>query len=1697
MNPCLRALASEWSALLAASVAGILGESLVNEKDSPAATAISQGLQMLSEYGKDGVGRMLKSYQTIIFEVSRDPEFPLLFAELFKFTAALFSNATRKRTKVRSLHTDQIVKGEELSEVASLSCEILEFLARALDRGTRPTSIDSDTMCAIFAFLEQDQPNRVRAAAGGIVGSLSTSASVCDDMCKIMWARFGRLKKDSDFRNFAAWVDGVVGLQVTLDDPAMAKVALSFLQKFCDNGKKIERGVLRMKFLDAIGEMVTRLNGSATAGQNPEYSRVLNEMWAMVDKWAKREKHAEFCLKFLLVMLATGSASFFVTGHGKAFCEQLMKYTKGGSCELGILKLVAEFVRVIPAEVVKNDFAEFEKTVKLWVLPIFLSDSEDGKKRLKFSAPEQIEVATRMLAEVGLKHMPFFIEVGNAVFVDPNQKVLRLVCLQALNKIAASNEEALRKHSSDVVKWLEPVWLKQVVNGPQEFDQAAFLFPVVELEDPDTEASIAQVLFDEAKSTHAHASLCKFIEKKVNMKQHAILPIGFMLTLLDKIGGSSIDVILKNMALLLGITDSFKRALARCEDACSLIMDSKSMLTYVDWCNFRKAVDTECLPLLLWPCDDVRRFVSDFLLMFSDGTYRDLDKTCLPADKFTLTDWCNVMPKDTDVFENIPLLLEASPAAGKFNFEIMCDFINAGHELEPAFLQRIFVFLGATATSDSEKLEQYFETLFQSMDRISVGACLDSLNHSLWDHLLISLEKWIGEKQVDYAKIWKHIVAIYYSLSIREEFPVDVQNEMLQKFFKRFCRKVWKDCDSVEQTMPVFEKSLRVATIVIQNTDAKQIVEQDEVDSFAVCSVRMCSLFESDTSRWSFCDAVLTFLNAVLETLEVSETTYTHIEAAIISVSQLFEQNSRINNLACRVLTNLLLKNPGLISRVYLLTYSEMPRISSAALLAFANALSMREDFHAVYDKGAAYAMAAILANISETEIIVRRAAFKIMCILMSQTSVVCEKEASRSVVTSITSSDAIGFLGQGMSFVKFASQNLKSQIVSDMFGVFASSISMRAHQAPLVEYLIEFVPLMMKTSTIDLCARAMARISAECKCDDTATALQVKTLWLTFCRLLKQQYPDQQTQLLQQVFQFVESSENLSTNGTLAIALVLTHIFEVFPNETASVLLQYVLKPYDFEIPDDTAQYCAFWNSAKVSLAPTKSDIVALNALSQILLMVNQKSVFQTLFGGKLDVLLLAALMTLSAEQYHIEGIYPLLDSLLDASLLRFAGDPETASSNLELLQSKGLVSRATSLKQQATLWSEQARNIVAYDHDLVRCLTDMFAQTDATFKGRFFGKLVAFAFQIEPQNPRSLEPFMMIMAMGAQMSTEFMYRILLFTLYVFRTNRSELMDCLIDCVKFHLLALSPESQQFTDETMPVLIILLLYLSLDLRTSLAAHIMKIIGQILTTVRDSPAKDKVQPALVEYLGTFGGCKYVALQFLRFIKSASTFGDDNVKAMIQTLDILAGLFPEQDNWCSMLALLIDGARRFIGERGQRPIDNVLPQHTFQTVREFTDALKSHTQNESLRDFMFVFFCNIITSFKSCDFNRDSAVLCILASLCESDYNIPGDDAIKFLMLVSISADEYSQRFCAPLLATSITTLPPVPQFIDVKERPYNNSLNHSRTIVDPACLPSFPLPINETSSDHVVDSIWSFISEKIGGGEICFVAPTNV
>lgn len=459
---------------------------------------------------------------------------------------------------------------------------------------------------------------------------------------------------------------------------------------------------------------------------------------------------------------------------------------------------------------------------------------------------------------------------------------------------------------------------------------------------------------------------------------------------------------------------------------------------------------------------------------------------------------------------------------------------------------------------------------------------------------------------------------------------------------------------------------------------------------------------------------------------------------------------------------------------------------------------------------------------------------------------------------------------------------------------------------------------------------------------------------------------------------------------------------------------------------------------------------------------------------------------------------------------MLHFSDSTDKFSSNLKALQEANLITRATTIDPQYRIITEEgSSSLLAYDEIAIQTLIFLFTMNiDPSFHEKFFGILLALAFQIDPDNERTNEPFLILMHIGTKMTTISLFYIILYTLYCVRTNKTQMLDCVVDCVRSHLLSDVLDVDDFETEAMPIIIVFILYLSMKLKQSQSLHIMKVLYEIINQVieRLSNSEDglRVFNKVVKYLDKFNGDEYIASIMTKFIFDLKSFGDTSCEEIIKCLAALSKIYNTDDNWCALLADLTDGARYFIGECGGKMAERVLPNREFKTPEEFANHIyqtyKKDEKSENKLNFVISYICNILCTSASLDLNKESAVLIMLQAIVQHEQyqstQALTENLIKFLSLISTSCDEKYKMIAAPLVISLVTKskdhLQPEcysyiamkPKFQTLKMKQYNSFKTVDRTLVDPSSLPQFSFFNISGIEKTVISDLWDFVASEI-------------
>jgi hypothetical protein len=151
----------------------------------------------------------------------------------------------------------------------------------------------------------------------------------------------------------------------------------------------------------------------------------------------------------------------------------------------------------------------------------------------------------------------------------------------------------------------------------------------------------------------------------------------------------------------------------------------------------------------------------------------------------------------------------------------------------------------------------------------------------------------------------------------------------------------------------------------------------------------------------------------------------------------------------------------------------------------------------------------------------------------------------------------------------------------------------------------------------------------------------------------------------------------------------------------------------------------------AEVDFGIQLQEVVALNALSQILLLIEYSEWFNALFVSKLAQLISLAVIMFDNNPFAIGLFHPLLDALLDAPLFRFASDHSSVTKNLQRSQTSNLVLRANSLDVQYQILTSfsEPKHILTYDQTAVQ--STLLSQSESEFGQKFFTIVLSTAFK------------------------------------------------------------------------------------------------------------------------------------------------------------------------------------------------------------------------------------------------------------------------------------------------------------------------------------------------------------------------------
>lgn len=1756
----------QWASTLAAklcfasnkdptSLDNAISSAVRSAKTQQVANALNSGLQLSRTNTSEQVAMMSNSVENIFYQFRTDPLFAKLFSNIFNYADQILSSIidASSRTKT-ALHTDQIIQEEKLSPLDQLNCETFVYLSSLLDSAAKGVSeengqnnqtqiaqIDIGLINVIFKYVDHSLPNTVRASAGKILCALSASPKHCKAISDYFWNAFKACKKDDDFRNFASLIDGVQDLQLSLDTPELSEAAIGFITSFATNVKKIERGVLRMKFLSAMDSIITKLcSDQKKALENAEFGKLVNDIWNTVVKWSSKSKHTIFCLRFLQRVATVMYPQFFIQDHGKQLFDLLFKCVNSTKGDVEVLRIIKDAITGLSNQYYEKQFADFKTIIENGLTPTLFKVSPQYHLP-KYKTPEQTEEVVGIYVEIGKKKFLPVVDLCRAIFKEPDpveSKAGRVIFIRVLGELSRYIPNTLVEFNDELYQYIQSMLLGTTTN-PEETKYAILTFPLLYSPDDTVLAQMSQVIFDasltapEGIESNAYKSVIAYIEKLITLKRNPLTVINYCNTLTNLIVTFPKEEILKKLDFLYGIVKSFNFALSK-ESNLEEVKTGNFALGVQDWVEFRTKFDEAILCLLVYQDNDVIKKAREIEAFFLQDAFLKLDDLCLPQPKYNV---CNLLQdldeKSGDIVRSLPKLTKGNSKIFENIFDsLILTWRDNYSRFEKKYRGRYIELMGALARPGSHQLKMFLEELFilykKFINYPPLSFSIELMMPELWVTVLNELATWMASSGLTIPNFWTQYTCIYSAIANHPAFKEQLEkNPKLVEHMERYIAAAWRQnsppssddqkspANSYQQYFITCQKSMNIIILYVTQSPQhfSRILEpKKEAYQQFLDGLNQMIMFENKDKFPS------SYLETYLKTLETVFTYSKFTDPEIIDnfmawmeiVSSQGMQNEQIQKLIVHVLEIALLQNPVFISNYFKNSITSFGLYSSQVVLSMANVYTKEVDgFDEKYPNGNSIILATVLLHLRNPNALPRQAAHKLMCILITKSNIF-KKKVPTYLMMCLTSHSTAGYVTQSSHFIDFASQNVSSKLAATVFQIFTSNFKkMLDFQQQLLLILASFLKLFVVECPIQDALPLLLQLTAQSDFTDAQISESISTFWLKYFTFIKKEEIQESAKI---IVDYACSQKSLKSLETFAAINVLVFAFEMGEGDIINYLYEYI-NIYDKQAPKHYDEFIQFVSKPSVDFTKvTPQAIVASNAMSQILFSIKSKDVFEQYVVPKLSSLMFFASINYDQDEFAITPFHPLLDAILTIALFRFANKPSIFSSNLESLQAANLVMRASSLNQQYDIFvgTSSSKHILAYDQTAIQTFSTLLCQRNDKFKSRFFEIVLANAFMIT-DNPRTVEPFLMLMALIDQLDSKDVISLMLYSLCAFKNNRTEIVDSIIDIIKQRMLSENLDAATFAHEAASIIACFILFLSLKCRRSLSIHIIKIIADIAHRASQIEQKNQIAKELSNFLNQFGGEEYAASLFIRFIDETTTFGDSSVDDIIRCLFEIGQLIISENkenkvfNWCSLLSFLMDGYRHFLAVMAERPPPKqIVPKEYIDLedketeISDFAQFLNENLVGNNYKQFVVEFYSHGLASFKMTDLYKDNVAIMIIRNFLEfSKVNLSPnlfDNLIKASLLLSITCDESGKQEAAHLVRWLVNHCDHgvnpqylsyaeiKPKFVEGTLKPIGYFTPYKKMLVQPESLPDIKL----FRSAQATQDVTNFLMEHLRG-----------
>jgi len=434
--------------ILRQQISYIQGRAKIKENGIPVELSYSYFLK----YSFEELKQQFASTSSIIMAFLSIESFPLLFSKLVKIVHVVFSISLKEYEEIveKSMHTSDITEKEILTPTDIFQIEVFHFLSSYFNYATKVImdmkNIDIEIIPMLFHFLNHDFKYSLRKAVGQVLGSLSFYPNYFQSISDYFWKEFGKCKTNDGYRNFSSWIDGITNLKFSISTMAFTDVTVHFLGVFIGSSKRIERGILRIKFLDAVLAIYEKVKTSNFSSFHPDLTRLAGNIWDVCIQWSKKSKHSSFCIRFLCNFVSLMPKDMYISKIQQLISIEQKTLRPGDDDFLNVLLSIAK----ITNPVFVKQGVEYESFIRNQVMTSLFGSK---LKLLRYNKMDHIPIVASILAEIGIRKFEILIDIIHQLFSQDlcvENSSSRIVLLNCLKEISMKNPLIITQNAKDL-----------------------------------------------------------------------------------------------------------------------------------------------------------------------------------------------------------------------------------------------------------------------------------------------------------------------------------------------------------------------------------------------------------------------------------------------------------------------------------------------------------------------------------------------------------------------------------------------------------------------------------------------------------------------------------------------------------------------------------------------------------------------------------------------------------------------------------------------------------------------------------------------------------------------------------------------------------------------------------------------------------------------------------------------------------------------------------------------------------------------------------------------------------------------------------------------------------------------------------------------------------------------------------------------